>query len=126
MSDMSEKSTEPEEDQEQSQARWINPWVMACVGLPLLLFAAASQVTIFVIQPIGALPEGKTLIISRMSNTKFIDSADAICERTQGGVSLICRIGAMGGALKNAQIYARLPYMRWLYEISTGGKKYDR
>ena len=123
---MSEKSTEPEEEQEQSQARGINPWVMACVGLPLLSIAAASQITIFVIQPIGALPEGKTLIISRMSNTKFIDSADAICERKQGGVSLFCRIGAMGGTLKNAKIYAKLPYMRWLYEISTGGKKYDR
>lgn len=98
---------------------------MACAGLPLLLFAAASQVTIFVIQPIGALPEGKTLIISRMSNTKFIDSADAICERKQGGVSLFCRIGAIGGTLKNAKIYAKIPYMHWLYQISTGRKEYD-
>lgn len=125
---MADKLIEPEENQEQerNQARRINPWIMASLGLPILLFAAASQVTIFVIQPIGALPEGKTLVISRMSNTKFIDSADAICERTQGGVSLICRIGAMGGTLKNAQVYARMPYMHWLYQISTGGKEYVR
>lgn len=125
---MADKLIEPEENQEQerNQARRINPWIMASLGLPILLFAAASQVTIFVIQPIGALPEGKTLAISRMSNTKFIDSADAICERTQGGVSLICRIGAMGGTLKNAQVYARMPYIHWLYQISTGGKEYVR
>jgi hypothetical protein len=125
---MADKLIEPEENQEQerNQARRINPWIMASLGLPILLFAAASQVTIFVIQPIGALPEGKTLVISRMSNTKFIDSADAICERTQGGVSLICRIGAMGGTLKNARVYARMPYIHWLYQISTGGKEYVR
>ena len=90
------------------------------------MIVAATQVTIFVIQPIGAVPEGKTLVISRMSNTKFIDSADAICERTQGGVSLFCRLGALGGTLKNAHIYLRLPYMQWLYQISTNGKDYDR
>jgi hypothetical protein len=125
---MADKLIEPEENQEQerNQARRINPWIMASLGLPILLFAAASQVTIFVIQPIGALPEGKTLVISRMSNTKFIDSADAICERTQGGVSLICRIGAMGGTLKNARVYARMPYIHWLYQISTGGKEHVR
>jgi len=88
------------------------------------LAVVASQITIFVIQPIGALPEGSTLVISRMSNTNLIDSADAICERTQGGVSLFCRIGAMGGTLKNAKIYFRLPYLHWLYVISTGGKEY--
>lgn len=102
------------------------PWIVLCAGVPAALVLVASQISIFIIQPIGALPEGKTLIISRMTNTKFIDSADAICERTQGGVSLFCRIGAMGGTLKNAKIYMRLPYMEWLYLASTGGKTYDQ
>ena len=125
---MADNLTEPGENQgqEQNQARGIKTWVVACVGIPVILIAVASQVTIFVIQPIGALPEGKTLVISRMSNTRFVDSADAICERTQGGVSILCRLGAMAGTLKNAQIYMRLPYMHWLYQISTGGKEYDR
>jgi len=125
---MPDRLPEPENNhvQQQSQTRGFNPWIIASVGLPIILIAAASQVTIFVIQPIGALPEGKTLLIRRISNTKFIDSADAICERTQGGVSLLCRIGAMGGTLRNAQIYAKMPYIHWLYQISTGGKEYDR
>ena len=98
--------------------------------LLLIILAAClvfySQFTIFVIQPIGALPEGRTLIISRLNKTEFIDSADAMCERLQGHVNLICRGVVMGTVAKKATIYARLPYSEWLYHISTGGKEYDR
>lgn len=87
--------------------------------------AVYTQVTIFVIQPIGAVPEGKTLIITRLNKTKFIDSADAICERIQGGVSLLCRMVTLGAVMQNARILARLPYSETLYTISTGGKTYE-
>lgn len=109
-----------------NRIRKLVPWIMLCGGVPAALIILAGQITIFTIQPIGALPEGKTLIISRMTNTKFIDSADAICERAHGGVSLFCRIGAMGATLKNAKIYMRLPYMEWLYLASTRGKTYGQ
>jgi hypothetical protein len=89
-------------------------------------FVFYTQFTIFVIQPIGALPEGKTLIISRLNKTEFIDSADAMCERLQGGVNLLCRGAMLGAVAEKATIYARFPYSEWLYLISTGGKKYDR
>lgn len=84
----------------------------------------ASQITLFVIPPIGALPEGKTIVITRLEKTKFIDSPDAMCERIQGGVSLLCRGMAMATIANNSEIIARLPYSSWLYEISTGGKNY--
>jgi len=60
------------------------------------VFVGAQFITIFVIQPIGAVPEGRTLVISRLNTLRFIDSADAWCERQQGGVSLLCRIAVMG------------------------------
>ncbi|MCX6088829.1 MAG: hypothetical protein NTX88_00315 [Candidatus Atribacteria bacterium] len=85
-----------------------------------------TQFTIFVVQPIGALPEGKTLIISRLNKTEFIDSADAMCERLQGGVNLLCRGAMLGAVIEKATIYARLPYREWFYQVSTGGKEYDR
>jgi hypothetical protein len=99
--------------------------------LLLLLFAIIvlaiwSQVTIFVVQPIGAAPEGRTLVMSRLNGTKFIDSADAMCERLQGGVNLLCRGMVIGQVSQNATIYLRLPYSETLYSMSTGGKKYDR
>lgn len=116
----------PKEPLSVNRGKKIIPLMIIFVGAPIALLVIASQITIFVIQPLGMLPEGKTLVISRMSNTKFIDSADAICERTQGGVSLLCRIGALGGTLKNARVYMRLPYMNWLYEIANGGNQYTQ
>lgn len=92
----------------------------------LLGIVVYTQLTIFVIPPIGALPEGKTIVITRLNKTSFIDSPDAMCERIQGGVSLLCRAMAMGAVLEKSKIIARLPYSSSLYLISTGGKTYER
>jgi hypothetical protein len=100
--------------------------VVALAVVATITALACTQITIFVVQPIGAVPEGRTLIISRMNKTKFVDSADGMCQRLQGGVNLFCRLGAMGGIATNATIYARLPYSETLYLISTDGKKYDK
>lgn len=91
-----------------------------------LMVVIYTQVTIFVVPPIGALPEGKTVIITRLNKTEFIDSPDAMCERIQGGVSLLCRGIIMGAVVEKSTILLRLPYSSWLYGISTGGKVYDR
>jgi hypothetical protein len=98
------------------------------LGLMLTVMAVAiwSQVTIFVIQPIGAVPDGRTLVMSRLKGTTFIDSADAMCERIQGNVNLLCRGIVLGQVGQNADVYLRLPYSASLYSISTGGKTYDR
>jgi hypothetical protein len=87
---------------------------------------AYFTLTIFVIQPIGALPEGRTLITKRVGKTNFLDSADAICEREVGGVSLLCRSMMLGKYLEETTIYARLPYSETLYLWSTGGREYGR
>jgi hypothetical protein len=92
----------------------------------ILLIIFFSQITFFVIQPIGALPEGKTLIILRMNKTKFIDSADAMCAREMEGVSLLCRGMMMSAVAQKGTILARLPYSEFLYNISTNGKTYGR
>ncbi len=92
----------------------------------IILIVISFQITIFVVQPIGAVPEGRTIIISRLNQTKFIDSADAMCERIQNGVSLLCRSLVMVKVLKIATIYMRLPYSKMLYLISTDRKTYNR
>ena len=91
-----------------------------------VLLAISTQITFFIVPPIGAIPEGRTIIITRLNNVKFIDSADAMCERLQGGVSLMCRALTMGAIVQKATIIARLPYSETLYSISTNGKTYDR
>lgn len=92
----------------------------------LITIVIYTQLTIFVVPPIGAVPEDRTVIMLRLNKTNFIDSADAICERIQGGVNLLCRGMTMAGVVNNTKILARLPYSEWLYLISTGGKRYDR
>ena len=99
---------------------------IALVGIAIGAIVIYTQLTIFVIPPIGALPEGKTVIITRLNKTEFIDSPDAMCERIQGGVSLLCRGMVMGAVIDKSTILARLPYSSWLYSASTGGKHYDR
>ncbi len=85
-----------------------------------------TQLTIFVVPPIGVLPEGKTVVILRLNKTNFIDSPDALCERMQGGVSLLCRGIMLAGVLEKSKILMRLPYSESLYLISTNGKTYSR
>ncbi|AZC51816.1 hypothetical protein C4K35_4241 [Pseudomonas chlororaphis subsp. piscium] len=92
----------------------------------LIAVVIYTQITIFVVPPIGAVPEGRTVIMLRLNKTNFIDSADAMCDRLQGGVSLLCRGVTMGAVVSKTKIIARLPYSEWLYLISTGGKKYER
>lgn len=96
--------------------------VIAAVSVVIIY----TQITIFVVPPIGALPEGRTVIIARLNKTEFIDSPDAMCERIQGGVSLLCRGMVMAAVIEKSTILARLPYSSWLYTISTGGKTYER
>ena len=99
---------------------------IAAVIIAVMLFAVATQITIFVVPPIGALPEGRTLVISRLTNSKFIDSADAMCERIQDGVSLLCRGLILGQIAKVSDIYLRLPYSEMLNSIANEGKVYSR
>jgi len=100
--------------------------VIILISSAIVLIVFFSQVTFFVIQPIGALPEGKTLIILRMNKTGLVDSADAMCAREMGGVSLFCRGAMMAAIAKKSTILFRLPYSEFLYNISTDGKTYGR
>ena len=100
---------------------------VALVALLLVVLALAStQVSFFVVQPIGAVPDGRTLLISRLQTGAFFDSADAMCLRLQGNVNLLCRGMVLGAVGKNATVYMRLPYSETLYQLSTGGKSFDR
>lgn len=79
----------------------------------------------YTIQPIGALPEGKTLLVYRSGDEPFFDSPDGTCLRRAGSVSIMCRMAALGDAPLD-HIVLRLPYMAWAYRMSTGGVAFDR
>ena len=99
---------------------------LIAAGFALLCVVIYTQITIFAVPPIGAVPEGRTVIMLRLNKTNFIDSADAMCVRIQGYVSLMCRGMTMAGVVKATTIIARLPYSETIYKISTGGNTYER
>ncbi|MDR9808769.1 hypothetical protein [Rhizobium hidalgonense] len=80
--------------------------------------AWAAGVRVVVIQPIGAIPEGRTVLVTGLPGLNPIDSPDAICQRKQGGVSLLCRGITAGAIAENGHIIARLPYSRVLFRLS--------
>ncbi len=96
------------------------------IALFIAIAIGLTQITIFVVQPIGAVPDGKTLVIWKLNKMNFIDSADGMCEREMGGVSLFCRGAMLSTVTTYSKILLRLPYSETLYSISTNGSKYSR
>lgn len=98
-------------------------WVL----LSLLVLAGAFYAFcgFYSVQPIGAMPEGGTVIVWRSEGEPFFNSADALCLERTGGVSLLCRGIAMAQA-PTSRIILRLPYQHWAYSASTEGQEFDR
>lgn len=104
----------------------MNSKIMVIVSIAILTAIFFTQVTFFVVPPIGAAPEGKILLMLRMNKTNFIDSADSICAREMKGVSLWCRGMTIAAIANKGTVLSRLPYSQFLYNISTDGKAYGR
>ena len=103
------------------KSRWL-VWIIIIV----LLILISTQITFFAVQPIGAVPNGVTIVMLRGPGTKLFDSADAMCLRINDGVSLLCRGAVLAQVANNATIILRLPYSEIVYSISTGGRHFDR
>lgn len=99
-------------------------WLVPAGIVLVVLIGFRAFCGFYTIQPIGAMPEGKTLVVWRNSGEPFFNSPDALCLERMGGVSLFCRAMAVGQAPID-RIVVRLPYMRSAYLASTGGQDFD-
>ena len=100
--------------------------IRAIIIIPFIFY---FLIGIFVIQPIGALPEGATILYWRIdTNLPFITSPDGWLIDTDQKVSLLTRGIAMGsiGVIVIDRKIAILPYSKSIYQISTGGKEFVR
>lgn len=99
-------------------------WLPASIGgvalLALVIWLAGIRV--FVIQPIGAIPDGVTVIVANIRGLNFIDSPDAFCMRV-GSPNLLCRGMVAARVAKEGTIIVRLPYSQILYGM-TGAPQY--
>jgi len=96
----------------------------------LSVFAAAFYFCfgLFIIQPIGVLREGSTILYFRLgSNAKFITSIDGILIDNDEEVTLLGRMFVLGkyGKVVNERKVASFPYSDTLYLISTNGKEFN-
>jgi hypothetical protein len=98
--------------------------IIFIIGLFFRIFCG-----IFVIQPIGAIPEGTSIVYWRSGmNMPFISSADGLLEKSGAGVSLLGRgliLAKVAEPIKENEIF-RFGYSETLYLWSTGGKSYEK
>ena len=97
------------------------------IVLILVLAWVLIKPGVFTVQPIGALPDGITIIYSsRNPEMPFFSSPDGLCLEIQGNVTLLCRAAGLGAVSElSDRILLRLPYMHWTYLLSTGGAEFD-
>jgi hypothetical protein len=98
--------------------------LLCCMCVLPIAVPQVSPVGVYTVQPIGALPEGVTLIVWRAGQEPFFNSPDAMCLKIQGYVNLLCRGVALGEAPAD-RIIMRLPYIEWAYLMSTGGQTFE-
>jgi|GEM_PF-418308 len=105
------------------------PLVGTAIALLLFTIAFYFCCGLFVIQPIGAIPEGATIVYWRLNmNLPFISSADGLLLEKTGSVSLLGRAIAFGKIAEPIveRKIVKLPYSRQLYLFSTGGKEFEK
>lgn len=100
------------------------------LGIAIVIFGSLYFTTgLFIVQPMGAIPDGATVWYWRTStNLPFISSADGLQLERIGKVSILGRaitLGVVAKTIKDKKI-ATLPYSKTLYLISTDGKEFDR
>ena len=95
-----------------------------------LLFLSIFGLTgFFVQQPIGAVPEGVTIWYFRVgTDMPFISSADGMSLSKTGSVSLLSRTLMIKEAMDKIgqKRIANLPYIDFMYGLSTNGARFDR
>jgi hypothetical protein len=106
--------------------------IVASVLLAIILY---KSIGLYVIQPIGVIPDGVTVVYLRWSplepdkylSVPFIESTDGQLLRTSGEVSLFARVIAMGTFMKliENRILLKLPYFESFYLISTKGTRFE-
>lgn len=93
----------------------------------VLLLLVWSTFSVLSIQPIGAIPDGATVILFKPDRLflkgkfDFLESVDHLQYKNIGSVNLLGRMMFLGTALNTSIIVIKLPYFQTLELISNGG-----
>lgn len=106
--------------------------IVCVLMMCLVAFLIWATTFLFIVNPIGAVPEGKTVWMFKPDRLftqeviPFICSADGILLKKMGGVSLLGRGITMSAIINNGDIIAKFPYSRSLYLLSTDGIEFSK
>jgi len=101
--------------------------IIGLIAVVLLIIVFTTG--FFVVQPIGAVPEGVTVWYFRPGlDLGFIESADGILLERMGKVSLLGRATVMSDVITliEGRTIVKLPYLKFMYKISTGGVEFEQ
>jgi hypothetical protein len=105
-------------------------WIPITAGIFAILAILFFGYTGFVvIQPLGAFPNGMTIWYAKQGlPLRFVESADGFLVSKGLDVTLLGRGMALSTMLDmiSDKTIAKLPYIRPLYLISTGGREYGQ
>jgi len=97
-----------------------------------ILLIVWSTTFLLVVQPIGAVPKGRTVWIFKPDRLftqeviPFVCSADGMLLKTTGSVNLFGRAIMLAALSESGNIIGHFPYSHTLYLISTGGAKFNQ
>lgn len=102
----------------------------------LMVAVAVTQVAVFVV-PAGAsvatvrpapagtdagtAADGMVYIVTRGADMRFVDSADAICQRQFSRPDEGCRGLVRSWVMRETRVLAELPYSETLWRVAAGG-----
>ena len=100
--------------------------IIIIIVVPISIY---SLLGVFIVQPIGAVPEGSTVVYYRVgTNLPFLTSADGWLIDQEREVSLFARAMAIStiiNSIGDKKIFS-LPYFESLYLLTTGGRKFSK
>lgn len=128
MADYQTKTAEKQSETESKKSKH-KKIIVAMLSFTIFLLAFYFCVGVFLVQPIGAIPDGTTVLYWRFAtNMPFISSADGILLDNGQKVSLLGRgivLGKVSELMERRKILT-FPYSRALYLISTGGREFEK
>ncbi|WP_156453182.1 hypothetical protein [Polycladidibacter stylochi] len=90
---------------------------LVTIVLTAFVVYAYLQLSIFVVKPLAGIHEGETLIIKRQENLNFIDSAEAVCQRSLVTTNPVCQATALSLMVNKNNVVLRLPYIKFLHDL---------
>ncbi|MCP3867869.1 MAG: hypothetical protein GY703_07200 [Gammaproteobacteria bacterium] len=99
-----------------TRTEWIAFTTVLLLTLTLVCY---HQFSLFVLAPEESF-EGATLLIKRIDNGEFLDSAKGMCERLQRDQVLICKTSLLANLARKRSLL-QFPYSKLIHEMANRG-----